>query len=314
MHELMTLHANGLFLRREALDFGYRDEDLVAARKGGDIHRVRHGAYAPAAVWDAADEVARHRLRGQAVCLTHGGKVALSHTSGAAEHGLSLWRPDLSLVHVTRLDGGKGRRQAGVCYHEDAWDPDDLHTVDEHLVLGPETCAVGAASLTRVANGLVILDSALHLKKASPESLWSTYERRAQWPFMNKLQITIRLTRPGAQSVGETLMRHLLWVLHLPEPQLQFEVYDEDGVLVGITDFAWPERRLLGEFDGKIKYGRLLKEGETASDVIVREKAREDKLREVTGWSMIRYVWDDQFHRERTAARTRRQMGLSSAT
>ena len=99
-----------------------------------------------------------------------------------------------------------------------------------------------------------------------------------------------------------------MWTQHLPEPQLQFKVYDEDGSLVGITDFAWPEFGLLGEFDGKIKYGRLLKEGETASDAVVREKEREDRIREVTRWLMIRYVWRDLYQPEATAARTRRLM------
>ena len=102
-----------------------------------------------------------------------------------------------------------------------------------------------------------------------------------------------------------------MWTQHLPEPRLQFKVYDEDGNLVGITDFAWPEYRLLGEFDGRIKYGRLLKEDETASDVVVREKEREDKLREITRWMMIRYIWWDLFRPEATGARTRRQMGIS---
>jgi hypothetical protein len=29
------------------------------------------------------------------------------------------------------------------------------------------------------------------------------------------------------------------------------------GNLIGITDFGWPRRGLVGEFDGKVKYGRL---------------------------------------------------------
>ncbi len=121
-----------------------------------------------------------------------------------------------------------------------------------------------------------------------------------------KLQITVRLARHGAQSIGESLGRHLMWTQHLPEPQLQFKVYDEVGNLIGITDFAWPEFGLLGEFDGKIKYGRLLKDGETASDVVVREKEREDRIREVTRWLMIRYVWRDLYRpRRRRLARER---------
>ena len=99
-----------------------------------------------------------------------------------------------------------------------------------------------------------------------------------------KLQITIRLARHGAQSIGESLGRHLMWTQHLPEPQLQFTVYDENGNLVGITDFAWPDYGLLGEFDGMIKYGRLLKEGETASDVVYgRRSARTDFARSPAG-------------------------------
>jgi hypothetical protein len=47
-----------------------------------------------------------------------GAAVALSHTSAALAHGLALWEPDLSLVHVTRLDGGAGRTEAGVQHHE----------------------------------------------------------------------------------------------------------------------------------------------------------------------------------------------------
>ena len=108
----------------------------------------------------------------------------------------------------------------------------------------------------------------------------ATYYRRSGWPHSRKLQVTIRLARRGAQSIGESLARHLMWTQHLPEPQLQFKVYDEVGSLVGITDFAWPEFGLLGEFDGKIKYGRLLKEGETASDAsYARRSARTGSAR-----------------------------------
>jgi len=311
MDELHSLHPNGLFLRREAMQFGYRDRDLAEARRAGLITRVRHGAYVPTAEWEARDEIGRYRLRGQAVCLTHEGRVAMSHTSSAAEHGLRLWQPNLEHVHVVRLEKSSGRHEAGVVYHEDTWRPDDVYAKDEQLLLGPETSALGAASLVGVGPGLVILDSLLDLDLGDEESLWTTYYRRSGWPHSRKLQVTIRLARRGAQSIGESLARHLMWTQHLPEPQLQFKVYDEVGRLVGITDFAWPEFGLLGEFDGRIKYGRLLKEGETASDAVVREKEREDRIREVTRWLMIRYVWRDLYQPETTAARTRRLMEIS---
>jgi len=78
----------------------------------------------------------------------------------------------------------------------------------------------------------------------------------------------------------------------LLEPMLQFNVFDSHGRALGRSDFAWHGGRLLGEFDGKIKYGRLLKEGDTAGDVIYREKLREDALRD-NGARVVRWVWAD---------------------
>ncbi|MFC4458677.1 hypothetical protein ACFO4M_09815 [Pseudonocardia nematodicida] len=62
---------------------------------------------------------------------------------------------------------------------------------------------------------------------------------------------------PG--SVGETLSRLALAEAGLPVPTLQWEV-----VLAGRAhrvDFAWPEHRLVGEFHGRVTYGRLLRAG-----------------------------------------------------
>ena len=67
-----------------------------------------------------------------------------------------------------------------------------------------------------------------------------------------------------------------------------------------------PSSASILEFDGKVKYERLLREGERASDVVVREKQREDMICRLTGWRCIRVVWADLYTREQTAARIRR--------
>lgn len=311
MDPLFNLHPNGLFLRREALDFGLDDRDLRAARKAGVITRVRHGAYADSSAWNRLDDVDQYRVRGQAVLLSHHGNVALSHASGAAEHGLRLWDVDTSLVHVTRLDGGPGGRQGDVVYHVDKCSPDDVLSKNELLMLGPQRCALGAAALGSIESGLVLLDSVLDLNLGSEESLWASYAEMARWPGARRLQVVLRLAQPGAQSVGESRSRYLCWSQHLPKPELQFKVYDDAGNLIGITDFAWPELELLGEFDGKIKFGRLLKPGQDASDVVFAEKVREDRLREILGWAMVRLIWSDLYRPQETAARIRRLMTRS---
>ena len=84
----------------------------------------------------------------------------------------------------------------------------------------------------------------------------------------------------------------------LPAPDLQWDVRDSSGNLIGRCDFAWRGGQLLGEFDGQIKYGRLLRPGEQAGDAVFREKRREDALRD-TGARLIRWVWADLDHPHR---------------
>jgi len=69
-------------------------------------------------------------------------------------------------------------------------------------------------------------------------------------------------------------------------------VYDRRGRLVGRTDFCWEAQRTLGEFDGKAKYGALVKPGQRPEDVVYREKRREDALRDLD-LKVVRWTWDE---------------------
>lgn len=54
----------------------------------------------------------------------------------------------------------------------------------------------------------------------------------------------------------------------------------------------WEEHQTLGEFDGRVKYGRLLRPGQRPEDVLWAEKLREDALRDL-GWQVVRWTWAD---------------------
>jgi hypothetical protein len=313
MDDLRHLHDDHVFLRREALEHGYADEDLDLGRRLGLLVRIRHGAYTFVDVWSPADEIERHRLRAHAVLRSHRSRLALSHTSAAVEHGLRLFEPDLRRIHVTSLDRPLARTTHDVVYHERACTEDDLALVGTSLVVKPVRAGLEAASLTNVAGGLVILDSVVDLELGTLDEIHREFERISGSPYSRKLQITVRLTRKGAQTLAETLARHLMWEQHLPEPVLQFEVRDEWGNLIGITDFAWPEHGVLGEFDGMSKYGRLRREGETPGQAVEREKTREDALRARTGWLMVRIIWAELFRPGPTGAKIRRQLERGKA-
>jgi hypothetical protein len=65
-----------------------------------------------------------------------------------------------------------------------------------------------------------------------------------------------------------------------------------DGSLAGRCDFGWRRYRTVGEFDGRVKYGRLLKPGQSPGDVVFEEKVREDELRDLR-WRVVRWTWPD---------------------
>jgi hypothetical protein len=74
------------------------------------------------------------------------------------------------------------------------------------------------------------------------------------------------------------------------------------------VDFWWEAQRLAGEFDGLVKYGRLLRPGQTAADAVVAEKLREDGLRD-QDVRVVRWIWKDLRPFTETAARLRHRLG-----
>lgn len=305
MDELSALYSGGVFLRRDALAHGYDDSDLRRAVQTGVFARVRHGAYVAADTWSHAGARARHLLACRAVLLSHGDQVVLSHVSGAIAAGLDVWGADLSNVHVVRRDSVTARRMSDVVHHVGSWSDLDVHTIDGMRVLDPAGCALGLASTNSVESGMVTLDSVYARGYGSPEDLHRLHRSLGSWPGSKRLQVSLRLSQPGAQSVGESRLRYLCWLGHLPRPTLQFVVRDRSGSVVGITDFAWQGAGVLGEFDGKVKFEKFLRPGETPSEAAFREKVREDRLREATGWRLVRFVWADLGDRDRTIGRLR---------
>jgi hypothetical protein len=92
----------------------------------------------------------------------------------------------------------------------------------------------------------------------------------------------------------------------LPRPEPQYKVYDENGKLVARLDFAWPEYGVFLEFDGKMKYERYRREGETLDQFLMREKKRGELVCQLTGWVCLRIGWADLENPVITAQRIRK--------
>lgn len=68
-------------------------------------------------------------------------------------------------------------------------------------------------------------------------------------------------------------------------------------------DFWWPDANVIGEFDGLVKYRGTM--GQPV-EVLIAEKRREDRLRALTGATVVRVTWrelDDRPALERSLRR-----------
>ena len=302
---------SGFFTRAHAREAGYDDRAVAREHRSGRWLRIRRGYYVFPDVWNAASAEERHLVRCRAVLDSLGDVVALSHVSACLAWGIDVWGVSLERVHVTRLDGGAGRVEGDVVHHEGFVADGEVTEAGGVRVLTAPRCVLEAGSAATAEAALVLLNSALHRGACTMTDIGNQFDLMARWPRMRHLHVPVRMATDLAESVGESRGLWLFWVEHLPAPVLQHEVY-AGGRLVGRTDWAWPRHHGLGEFDGRVKYGRLLRPDQEPGEVVFREKRREDELREATGAWMVRLVWADLDQPAPTAARLRRLMSAAS--
>ena len=317
----------GFFSRAEALECGETDRTLRQSVRRGEVVRLRHGMYAPGDAHQKLDDAARHLVLARAVVAGQRGDVALTGPSAALLHGFDVWGHDLTVVHLLRLDKGAGRHEAGVVHHHSA--PEVVGGVGPYaglLAVSPAHAVWEVARLSTLESAVVTADSALHRdstrhsgkpgadkdKVGLADQLGALAERCVAHPRSRTARLALRLARKESESPGESLTRVGCYRHGIPAPVLQYEVIDDDGLYLGRSDFYWEEFRHLAEFDGKVKYERLLQPGESASDCVVREKQREDAMRG-TLRGMTRMVWAEVVPRAaaQTMARLRRDLERS---
>ena len=293
-------------LRRELIADGYSDAHIRRLVSRGELHRVRHGSYVSGDLWRSLSEADRHRVLVRAVLRTAHPSAVASHTSAAVEHGADTYDVDLGIVHLTRLDGRIGRREAGVVQHRGRLEAADVETVNDIRVTRPNRCAVETISLVDAEPALVVVNSLLHQGSLSREELVTTNRDLKHWPSTLSAAVVLRLCDERIESVGESRTSYLFHAQGLPRPEPQVVIKDERGWVVGRTDFALPKAGVFFEFQGREKYRRYRREGETLEEFVMREKRRIEVICQLTGWVCIPITWADLEHPQRTAARIRR--------
>jgi very-short-patch-repair endonuclease len=308
----MTEHLLGgrLILRRDAVTSGWSDGELARQTRAGGLYRVRRGAYVGGELPDRA--VDRHRLLIQA---TLGGlrlPGVVSHQSAAVLLGMPLWGVRLDRVHITRRPRAWNDSSGVLRCHVARMRDDEVVLLDGIEVTNPVRTALDLARSLPHEAAVVVLDAALHEKLISAEQLALRLPDILGTPRSRSAARSIAFADERSGSVGESRSRIVLAGLGLAPSALQFVVQTPDGGFVARTDFAWEEARLIGEFDGRVKYGRLLRPGQHPGDAVFEEKRREDAIRD-EGWGVVRWTWSDIPRPDRMGSRVRRALERAAA-
>jgi hypothetical protein len=258
----------------------------------GRLAQVRRGAWIrPEAYRSEPTVEARHLLLVRAVAAQVEAGAVLSHCSAAVVHGLPVWPDALGRVHLTRSRSSGAKRRSDVEVHG-ATLPAEQVTVIDGLVV--TSLARTVADLGRI---LPFEQAVAAGDRAAAQGLDFGYldnvlHGMERWPGVRQARRVADFLDGRSESAGESVSRVRLGEQGLPIPTLQHEVYDLAGTMLGRSDFAWIKHRTVGEFDGRVKYGALLRPGQRPEDVVFAEKLREDAIRDL-GWQVVRWVWAD---------------------
>jgi hypothetical protein len=214
----------------------------------------------------------------------------VSHVSAAALHGLPLWGMPLRLVHITRRPPARSDVDTRLRSHAARLADQDVVRLGSLPVTSLARTVVDLARSMPFAVALAAADAALRSMRVTRDDLRAVLDGGAGTRGARAARRVVDLADQRSESVGESRSRAVMHQLGLVLPDLQVEVHRSGGELVGRCDFGWRDARVLGEFDGRIKYGRLLRPGQDPGDAVFEEKRREDALRDER-WGMVRWVW-----------------------
>ncbi|TPG16037.1 type IV toxin-antitoxin system AbiEi family antitoxin domain-containing protein [Pedococcus bigeumensis] len=297
-----ALARGGVLSMADIKHAGLRSRDIIRLVDDGTVIRVAPRAYVlGTSMAEAATPEERHKLSAMARVLSFGDRVAASHHSALALHGLPFWRVPDDEFHVARTTGRSSRRRGDLLLHESY--PSECGDLTV-LIRSPATgitavsvalAVIGTAMVDGEEAGVVAADAALHRELMTAQECSAWLEALTRRPGLATARRVLELAEPLTESVGESRTRLLLHAMPgLPAVTPQHPFVDDAGHEWARADFLVGER-LVVEFDGRTKY-RAAEGSNTAEveDIVWREKRREDRIRQDGGGKVVvRLIWAD---------------------
>jgi Protein of unknown function (DUF559) len=290
----------GLFVGSHAVAEGMLTKHQL---ERGPYRRVLHNVYS------TPDLVVDHALKARAAALLMPAEAAIGGRSAAAWSGAPFSSAaDPVLVVVPRGCPWAGPR--GVRVHRTDVQPEEIWTHDDGLRLtrAPRT-AWDIATLEPTLTAVSLLDGMLRhggrgdgrpgLTGLVEADLMSEFgRRRGRWGS-RRAQLLLSLVDGRAMSPPESKVRAACHLANLAHPVPQFAVY-QDGVFLGQVDLAWPEAKLVVEYEGAYHFeGIKIEEDDARYTAMLR-----------AGWRVIRLSSADLADLDAVVARIRAALAV----
>lgn len=243
-----------------------------------EVERLSRDTYLPRAL--SGD--LRQRLA--AVLLTAPAGAVLSHATAA-----SLWGIEIPLQPIDdrRVDlivpaGSRAESRVDRRVHRMPVESDEITRHEHFAVTVRERTWRDLAARLRPPALLAVADQLL-AHGCTVGELQRQLDRRPSGRGSARARAVLPVADGRAESPMESVLRWLLHVAGLPAPDLQFAVRSAGGVFVGRADLAWPDRKVLVEFDGNVHRERA---------VFVNDVRRQNAL-VAAGWTVLRFTSAD---------------------
>lgn len=272
----MALH---IIVARELRARGEQTRSLEHGARSGIFVRIRPGAYAVSAEWDAADPRDRHRAAMDALLATSARVPVFSHESAALVQGIPVigsWPP---VPHVIGADSGH-RPPVNVITHRPRH-PWLIGVAGDVMATTRECTAINLAASRSLAAGVAAFDHVI--AAGTPKDALAAMID--EWRPFHGVRKALRALEI-ATGLAETPLESISLV---PIALAGFEPPEQQVVVVARgrryrLDFFWRRHGVVGEADGRGKY-------RTAAD-LWDEKTREDAIRSLD-LGFARWGWDE---------------------
>jgi very-short-patch-repair endonuclease len=263
---------------------GLEERQIAAAVRGKVLRRLRRSVYISEEYWLAQKPWDQDVLRIKAHHAASNGDLVYSHASAARLWGLHAWNAPDHIHVIQRGRRGEKPGSGDVVRHTHSLPDRDVESLAGGIrVTSRERTVLDCARTLPFELAVIIADSALQ-RGASLAKMHEMAGGAPKSRFITRVRRVLAAVDGRSESAGETRLRLKLRAWNFPQPVLQHEIRTAEGTYR--ADFAWPELKLIFEFDGDSKY----RDARPTDQVILDERKRETRLME-EGWTIVRVRW-----------------------